>query len=145
MAVRSAQAEWQGNLARGTGTVKTESGALDGAYSFGSRFESAGGTNPEELIAAAHAGCFAMALSHALAQAGFNPVSVKATSAVHLEKGESGMSITRVHLTCQAEVPGIDDATFQEHAAGARRNCIVSRALGAVEIGHEAVLAAPAV
>lgn len=140
MAVRRAQAEWRGNLAAGTGSVKTESGALDGAYSFGSRFESGGGTNPEELIAAAHAGCFAMALSHALSQAGHTPTSVRADSAVHLEKVESGMSITRIHLTCEAEVPGLDDDTFQEYATGARRNCIISRALGAVEITHEAVL-----
>lgn len=140
MAVRSAQAEWRGNLAKGTGTVRTGSGALDGAYSFGSRFESAGGTNPEELVAAAHAGCFAMALAHGLSQAGFTAVSVQAKSAVHLEKGESGMSITRIHLTCEAEVPDIDDATFQEHASGAARNCIISRVLAGATITHEATL-----
>lgn len=140
MAVRRAQAEWRGNLAAGTGTLETERGALKGAYSFGSRFEDGSGTNPEELIAAAHAGCFAMALSHGLSQAGFTPTSVRASSAVHLERVDGVPSITRIHLTCEAEVPGIDDANFQEHAEGARKNCIVSRVLAGAEITHEATL-----
>lgn len=140
MAVRSAQAEWRGNLASGSGSVRTESGAVDGSYSFASRFEAGSGTNPEELVAAAHAGCFAMALSHGLSQAGFQPTSVRASSAVHLEKGDGGSSIARIHLTCEAEVPGIDEATFQEHAEKARNGCIISRVLAGAPISLEARL-----
>ena len=140
MAIRSAQAEWKGNLTGGTGTVKTESGALDGAYSFASRFESGTGTNPEELIAAAHAGCFSMALSHGLAQAGFTPEAVRTRANVHLEKGEGGFSVTRIHLQTEAEVPGIEEAAFQEQAAAAKAGCPVSKLLTGAEITLEATL-----
>ncbi len=141
MAVRKAEAEWKGNLARGTGHLKTGSGAVDRAYSFASRFEDGAGTNPEELIGAAHAGCFSMALSHALAQAGHDPQSVHTVASVNLEKVDGGMSITRIDLVTKGRVPGIDQATFAEFAENAKRDCIVSRALSAVDMTLEATLA----
>lgn len=129
MAVRTAEAEWKGNLSAGRGTVSTETGSLTGSYSAASRFEEGEGTNPEELIAAAHAGCFSMALSHELAEAGFEPTSVRTTARVHLEMLDEGPSITKIELQCEARVDGIDDATFQEHAEGAKVGCPVSGAL----------------
>lgn len=129
MAVRTADAEWKGDLASGSGSLQTESGALKGSYSFVSRFEEGSGTNPEELIGAAHAGCFSMALAHQLAQAGHKPESIRTTARVHLEKGEEGFSITRVVLETRARVPGVDEATFREKAEGAKKGCPVSRAL----------------
>jgi len=140
MAVRRADAVWQGGLKGGSGTMKMSSGAYEGKYSFGSRFEEAPGTNPEELIAAAHAGCFSMALSAALEKAGHVPTRVATTARVHLTVGEGGASITRVDLSCEAEVPGIDAAAFAEQAAGAKKNCPVSKALAAVEITLDAKL-----
>ncbi len=140
MAVRKAEAKWKGSLAEGQGTVKSESGALDGAYSFSSRFEEGTGTNPEELIGAAHAGCFSMALAHGLAEAGHAPESVQTTAHVHLDKVEGGFSISRIRLVCQARVPGIDEADFQEQAEGAKEGCQVSQALKAVPIELEATL-----
>jgi osmotically inducible protein OsmC len=140
MAVRSAEAEWKGNLAEGTGTVRTGSGALDGAYSFKSRFEEGAGTNPEELIGAAHAGCFSMALSHQLAQEGHEPESVRTTARVHLEKVDGQMAISRIDLVTRGRVPGIDADTFREHAERAKSGCIVSRALGAVDMTLDATL-----
>lgn len=116
-------------------------GAYDGPYSFVSRFEDGSGTNPEELIAAAHAGCFSMALSAALGRAGHDPDSVSTTAAVHLDKGDAGFSITRVHLTTNAVVPGIEQAKFEEIANEAKANCPVSRALAGVEITLDATLA----
>ena len=116
-------------------------GAYDGPYSFSSRFEDGTGTNPEELIAAAHAGCFSMALSGALGRAGHDPDSVSTTAAVHIEKGDTGFSITRVHLTTQAVVPGIEQAQFEEIANEAKAGCPVSRALAGVEITLDATLA----
>lgn len=121
--------------------MKMASGAYEGAYSFASRFEEGEGTNPEELIAAAHAGCFSMALSGELGRAGYSPQEVRTTAKVHLTKGESGFSITRVHLVTEARVPDIDESTFQEQAEKAKKGCPVSRALGAVdEITLEATL-----
>jgi len=140
MAVRRADAEWKGSLTDGTGHVRTETGAVDGAYSFRSRFESGEGTNPEELIAAAHAGCFSMALSHGLAEAGHTPESVKTQAAVHLTEVEGGFAITRIILSCEARVPGISDEAFQEQAEGAKKGCPVSQALSAVEVELEARL-----
>jgi lipoyl-dependent peroxiredoxin len=136
MAVRKATAVWQGDLRDGTGQVESESGALKGSYGFGSRFqeEKAPGTNPEELIAAAHASCFAMALSNTLAQAGHVPDSVRVEGAIHLEKGDDGFAITRVNLSCDARVPGIDEAVFQEKVQEAKVGCPVSGALAAIEI-----------
>jgi osmotically inducible protein OsmC len=116
-------------------------GAFEGPYSFVSRFEDGAGTNPEELIAAAHAGCFSMALSAALGKAGHDPTSVETTAAVDLEKGDAGFSIARITLTTNAVVPGIDDAQFQQIAADAKANCPVSRALAGVDIVLNATLA----
>ena len=139
--IRTSKAEWKGTLKEGAGTVALGSGAYEGQYSFSSRFESGTGTNPEELIAAAHAGCFSMALSGALGKAGYTPTSVKTEAKVHLEKVGEGFGITRIDLVTRAEVPGIDAAAFQEQAEGAKKNCPVSRALGAVEITLDATLA----
>ena len=120
--------------------MKPGSGAFEGKYSFASRFEEAGGTNPEELIAAAHAGCFSMALSAGLGKAGFTPRRVHTTAAVRLEKVGEGFGITRIDLDCEAEVPGIDDAGFQAEAKKAKENCPVSKALAGVQISLSARL-----
>jgi osmotically inducible protein OsmC len=140
MAVRTAEAEWQGNLREGRGTVKLGSGAFEGRYSFASRMESGPGTNPEELIGAAHAGCFSMALSAGLSKAGFNPARIHTTARVHFEKVGEGFAITRIELTTEAQIPGIDHATFEQHAEGAKKNCPVSRALAGTEITLSAKL-----
>lgn len=140
MAVRTAEAEWKGNLPKGSGTLKTESGALEGRYSFASRFEEGTGTNPEELIAAAHAGCFSMALSNGLAKAGHEPESVKTEARVHLEKQEGGFAIAKIVLRCRARVPGIDAETFRQQAEDAKAGCPVSKALKAVPIELDASL-----
>jgi osmotically inducible protein OsmC len=142
MPVRSATAEWNGDLRSGRGAMRSETGAVDGPYSFSSRFEEGTGTNPEELIAAAHAGCFSMALSNMLAQAGHAPDSVRTTARVHLGRVEGGMAITRIELTCRAKVPGLDEAEFREHAGAAKAGCPVSKALAAVDITLEAALEA---
>ena len=141
MAVRSAEAEWKGNLREGQGTVKLGSGAYEGRYSFASRFESGTGTNPEELIGAAHAGCFSMALSAGLGKAGFNPTRIHTTAKVHLEKVGEGFGITRIELETEAQIPGIDAKTFHEHAEGAKKGCPVSKALAGTEITLTAKLA----
>jgi osmotically inducible protein OsmC len=120
--------------------MKMQSGAYEGKYSFGSRFEQDPGTNPEELIAAAHAGCFSMALTAGLGKEGFDPQSVSTSAKCHLEFIDGGFSITRIELSTAAVVPDIDDETFQQHASGAKENCPVSRALAGVEIGLEATL-----
>lgn len=132
MLVRTAQAEWLGTLRAGNGHMRFGGGAFDGAYSFGSRFEEGAGTNPEELIAAAHAGCFSMALSGLLEEAGFTPQRIASTARVHIDKQGDGFRITRIELQTQAEVPGIDEATFQRQADAAKQGCPVSQALGAV-------------
>jgi len=134
MPTRTSSAEWQGNLKDGAGTMRLGSGAYEGSYSFVSRFESGTGTNPEELIAAAHAGCFSMALSNALAQAGHTATSVKTSATVHLDKGAEGFGIAKIDLETVGEVPGIDEAEFLKYAEGAKANCPVSKALAAVEI-----------
>src|SRR5882762_8060577 len=125
MAVRNAEAVWEGDLKGGGGRVKLGSGAFEGKYSFSSRFESGTGTNPEELIAAAHAGCFSMALSHGLSQAGFVPRCVHTTAKVHLEKTAAGFAIPRIELVTEADVPKIDEATFRQQAETAKQNCPV--------------------
>jgi osmotically inducible protein OsmC len=140
MPVRIASAEWKGNLPKGSGTLETETGFVKGQYSFSSRFEEGSGTNPEELIAAAHAGCFSMAFANGLAKAGFEATSIKTSARVHLDKGPEGFGISRVVLECVGVVPGIDEATFQEQAAGAKAGCPVSRALAAVPIELSATL-----
>ena len=137
---RKAQAQWNGDLKSGKGEMSLGSGAYKGAYSFGTRFENAPGTNPEELIGAAHAGCFSMALSAALGKAGFNPTSIRTSSTVTLDKVGEGFGITNIDLDTEATVPGIDNAKFQEIAKGAKENCPVSKALGGTKIGLNAKL-----
>ncbi len=139
MPMRSAQAEWRGNLRDGNGSMKLE--AWEGPYSFASRFEEGEGTNPEELIAAAHSGCFSMAFAGDLGQAGYKPVRVHTTARVTVEKVGDGFTITKSHLTTEAEVPDIDEETFRKIADGAKAGCPVSRALAGVEITIEAKLA----
>jgi lipoyl-dependent peroxiredoxin len=129
MPIRTASAQWQGNLTEGAGTIRTGKGGLSGNYSFKSRFEEGEGTNPEELIAAAHAGCFSMAFSKALADAGSTATSVETTAKVHLDKTEAGFSVTRIALDTVGDVPGIDADTFQKIAEGAKENCPISRLL----------------
>lgn len=140
MATRRAEAEWTGDLKGGHGTMALGSGAWEGAYSFGSRFEEAGGTNPEELIGAALAGCFSMALSGALGRAGHDPQSVATKAKVHLEKVDDAFAVTRIELTTEARVPGLEDAAFQEAAEGAKKGCPVSKALAGVDISLDARL-----
>jgi len=140
MAVRSAKAQWDGTLKEGKGTMSLGSGAFQGAYSFSSRFENGTGTNPEELIGAAHAGCFSMALAGALGRAGFTPRRVSTSAGVHIEPVEGGFGITAIDLKTEADVPGIDDAKFQEIAEGAKKGCPVSKALAATRINLEAKL-----
>jgi lipoyl-dependent peroxiredoxin len=141
MAIRTADAVWQGDLKAGKGNVKFGNGAFDGQYSFTSRFEEGAGTNPEELIAAAHASCFSMALSNGLSQAGHVPDEVKTTAKVHLVKGEAGFGIPKIELVTVAKVPGIDNAAFQEQAEKAKKNCPISKLLAAAEITLDAKLA----
>jgi osmotically inducible protein OsmC len=140
MPVRTADAQWEGTLQDGKGQMRLGGGAYEGAYSFKSRFEDGAGTNPEELIAAAHAGCFSMALSAALGRAGHDPTRVHTTAEVHLEKRDEGFRITRIHLTTEAAVPGIDEAAFREVAETAKRTCPVSVALAGPDITLDAKL-----
>jgi lipoyl-dependent peroxiredoxin len=142
MAVRKAEAEWTGNLREGKGRVKLGSGAYEGEYSFVSRFEEGKGTNPEELIGAAHAGCFSMALSAGLTRAGLSPKRIHTTAQVHLEKVGDGFEITRIELDTEAEVPGLDEKAFLEHAESAKKGCPVSKALAGPKIELKARLRA---
>jgi osmotically inducible protein OsmC len=141
--IRTSKAQWNGSLKDGKGTVSLGSGAYDGQYSFTSRFESGTGTNPEELVAAAHAGCFSMALSAGLGKAGITPDRISTEAKVNFEKVGEGFSITRIDLVTEGDVPGIDEATFVEHAENAKKGCPISRALGAVEITLSAKLVTP--
>jgi lipoyl-dependent peroxiredoxin len=120
--------------------MRVGSGAYEGPFSFVSRFEDGPGTNPEELIGAAHAGCFSMSFSNILSQAGFTPDAVDTTAAVHIERGPAGFVITRIDLTTRGDVPGIDEAEFQKHAETAKATCPVSQALKAVDITLDATL-----
>jgi osmotically inducible protein OsmC len=140
MVDRTAEAEWRGGLQDGSGSMKFGSGAFEGAYSFGSRFQDAKGTNPEELIAAAHAGCFSMALAAGLGRAGFPPKRVHTSAKASLDKTDGGFGITRIELTTEAEVPGIDAAKFQEQAEAAKQGCPVSKALAGTKITLQARL-----
>ena len=141
MPTRKAEAEWKGNLAEGEGKLKVGSGAFEGPYSFKSRFEEGeSATNPEELIGAAHAGCFTMALTAALSRAGIKPTRIHTGANVKLEKVNDAFSITQIDLETEAEVPGIDDATFQQYARDAKQNCPVSKALAGTEIHLNAKL-----
>ncbi|MFB9234570.1 OsmC family protein [Plantactinospora siamensis] len=129
MPIRTASAQWQGNLTEGAGTIKTGKGGLQGAYSFKSRFEEGEGTNPEELIGAAHAGCYSMAFAKALSDAGHPPTSVDTTAKVHLDKTDAGMTVTRIDLVTEAVVPGVDAGDFAKIAEDAKANCPISRLL----------------
>ena len=129
---RNASAEWKGGLKDGKGTISSDSGVLaDTQYSFSTRFENGKGTNPEELIAAAHAGCFSMALSAQLGTMGLTPESIRTSAAVSLEKVGEGFSITAVHLTVKARIPGADQAQFQTATNNAKTGCPVSKVLNA--------------
>jgi osmotically inducible protein OsmC len=140
MPTRTSSARWQGNLTEGAGTMALGSGAFEGQFSFKSRFEEGTGTNPEELIAAAHAGCFSMAFSNALSQAGHVPTSVDTKASVHFGKTDDGFGITRIDLVTLGDVPGIDAADFQKIAEQAKATCPISKALAAVEITLDATL-----
>ncbi len=143
MAKRTADAVWNGTLSEGSGTMEFGDGAFSGAYSAKSRFEEGEGTNPEELIAAAHAGCFSMALSLGLEQAGHPSESVETTADVHLTPVEGGFEISRIDLHTRARVPGIDEGEFQQVAEATKSGCPVSKALAAVpEINVDAQLVA---
>ena len=135
-----ASAVWKGDLRGGNGTISAASGVLSGAaYTFATRFEGSAGTNPEELVAAAHAGCFSMALSHGLAQAGHAPDHVSTTATVSLEQVEGGFAVTKIHLEVSAGVPGIDQAGFDKAASDAKAGCPISKLMNA-EISMNAVL-----
>lgn len=140
MATKNASAVWQGSIKEGSGTISTETGALNNAsYGFKSRFEDGPGTNPEELIAAAHAGCFSMALSKMLGDAGLTPERIETQAAVKLEQKDGGFAITASHLTVKARIPGADAARFKELANNAKVGCPVSKLMNA-EITMEAAL-----
>jgi osmotically inducible protein OsmC len=140
MPTRSAEAVWEGDLKGGKGTMSLGSGAYHGAYSFQSRFGEGAGTNPEELIAAAEAGCFSMALAHALAEAGFPPRRVHTTAHVHLEKSGDEFVIPKIDLVTEADVPSIHPDGFQQHAQKTKQTCPVSRVLAGAEINLDAKL-----
>lgn len=141
MPTRKAEAEWEGNLTEGSGRLKVGSGAFDGPYSFASRFtEGQTATNPEELLGAAHAGCFTMALTAQLTRAGITPKRVHTEARVKLEKIGEAFSITQIELETEAEIPNVDDATFQKYALDAKQNCPLSKALAATQINMTAKL-----
>jgi lipoyl-dependent peroxiredoxin len=142
MPARKASARWNGSLTEGDGTMSMASGAYEGPYSFQSRFEEGDGTNPEELLAAAHAGCFSMAFSGDLGRAGHDPESVETEATVHVEKAGEGFAITKVELSTRARVPGIDEDAFQQAAEAAKENCPVSQLFkgGSAEITVDATL-----
>jgi osmotically inducible protein OsmC len=142
MATRKAHARWEGSLKEGKGQVDFGNGLFKGAYSFASRFQDGRGTNPEELLGAAHASCFAMALSLMLGNAGFKPDYVDATAEVTISPQNGGFKITKSHLICEAKVPGIDAAAFTKHADAAKAGCSVSQALAGTEITLDARLLA---
>jgi len=140
MPVRKASAVWEGGLKEGKGSVKLGSGVFQGPYSFATRFEEKPGTNPEELIAAAHAGCFSMALSAGLGKAGFTPDRISTTADVTLDKVGEGFGITLIKLRTEASIPNIDEKTFREQAEKAKAGCPISKALSATRIELEAKL-----
>ena len=141
MAARKADARWEGTLKEGKGTLSLSSGAFEGEYSFTTRFEDGTtGTNPEELLAASHAGCYAMALNAALERAEMTPNYVQATADVRMERTDSGPTITKIILNVEASIPGIDEAKFMEFAQNAKENCTISRALAVEEIELNAKL-----
>jgi osmotically inducible protein OsmC len=137
---RTAQARWAGDLPTGKGNIKLGSGAFEGPFSFGTRFESVQGTNPEELLGAAHAGCFSMALGFALQKAGHVAESIETAATVHLEKNDAGFAITKIQLRTRAKAPGVSAADFARLAEETKTGCIVSRALAAVPMELDAAL-----
>lgn len=137
MTIRTSSATWHGDLANGNGTMRIGNGVFEGSFTKASRFETGAGTNPEELLGAAHAGCYSMFLSAILSQSGFTPTKVHSTAAVHLTDGPT---ISCVELTVEAVVPGIQEDAFMEHAQRAKAGCPVSKALAAVEIKLNAKL-----
>lgn len=141
MPIRTAQAQWQGTLKDGEGTMTLGSGAFEGRYSFDSRFESGTGTNPEELLGAAEAGCFSMALAGNLTEAGYPPQRVNTTADVHINRTESGWAIPRIDVRTEAEVPGLAEEEFQRIAETTKRTCPVSQLLTGAQITLEAKLA----
>lgn len=140
MPTRTADAEWNGDLPTGSGRMRLGSGAFDGPYDFRSRMESGGGTNPEELIGAAHAGCFSMAFAAQLGGSGHKPEHIATSAKVHFNKTDGGWTIDRIELSTRARVPGLDEAEFQRIAENAKANCPVSRALAGVDIQLQATL-----
>jgi len=132
MATRNGSAVWKGNLKEGSGELSVGDGVFSGAYSFSSRFEEGEGTNPEELIAAAHAACYSMAFSNILSEAGHTPDSVSTTAKVQLRPLDGKPTIASIELVVEGSIPGIDEAAFQEHAEAAKAGCPVSRALAGV-------------
>jgi osmotically inducible protein OsmC len=140
MPVRKAEAVWTGSLREGRGEVALESGAFRGPYTFKSRFEDGKETNPEELIGAAHAGCFTMALTAALARQQIAPERIHTTAAVHIEQSGGGFAIPRIELRTRARIPGMDAAKFAALANDAKQNCPVSKALAGVQISLDAAL-----
>lgn len=138
--VKSAKAEWNGDLKTGTGKVSTESGNLDSSYGFNTRFGDQKGTNPEELLGAAHASCFSMALSNKLSTAGHVPEYIRTEDKVYLEKVGEGFKVTKIEVNMEASVPGIDEEKFKTLAEDAKQNCPISQALKAVEITLNAKL-----
>ena len=138
---RKADARWEGTLREGKGTIRLGSGAFEGPYSFGTRFQDAAGTNPEELLGAAHAGCFTMALSMMLTNSGHPPASLETTATVHLDKVGEGFSITGIDLQTKGKVPGQTQEEFQRMAEDAKANCIISKALAGVPMRLQATLA----
>ncbi|MBG0771585.1 MAG: OsmC family protein [Anaerolineaceae bacterium] len=140
MIKRTSKAVWKGDLQSGKGDVALGSGAFEGQYSFTSRFEEGKGTNPEELIAAAHAGCFSMALSADLSKAGYTVEEVKTEAVISMDKVDGGFKILGSKLVTQAKVPGISETEFMKFAEGAKQNCPVSKALGAIDLELDATL-----
>lgn len=134
MIQRTSQATWKGNLKQGSGTLRLQSGLYEGSYTFATRFESAKGTNPEELISAAHAACYSMALSHMLSEGGHVPDYVRTEAKVTLDRVEAGFRITGIELNTVAKVPGIDEKGFMDLAQKAKTGCPVSQALAATPI-----------
>lgn len=143
MPVRNAVAIWEGNLRSGKGKVKLGSGAFEGSYSFSSRFEQGVGTNPEELIGAAHAGCFSMALAMLLEQAGYFPEHIHTLAHIRIDKTKQGFKITSIELETEGEVPDIEEKDFVKYAEDAKNGCPVSMALAGTEIKLNASLAKP--
>jgi osmotically inducible protein OsmC len=137
---RNSTALWTGDLKSGKGSVKLGSGAFEGPYSFVSRFENGAGTNPEELLGAAHAGCFSMALSAALSKAGHSPTSIATTATVHINKVDSGFAITGIDLVTRGVVPGLSADVFKKMAEDTKTNCIISKALSTVPMKVDAQL-----